>query len=235
MSPTSTFAKFLRFVGIFLMSITAGFTILGGVGTSCAALAPKNWDSMAPLASAQWLYILYVLLTTAIGIYGIRAVVQLIRGSKNAYRDALIALIAGVVVGGIHIATSRALRGGSMPVDMVVAITLLTLVVFLLFRIPWVWSGVDYTKAPRKERKAASGGAALLLGGLCLTIQRLMEATHTWDGINYADAFNTTMTVAGMLLLFTGGMLLVGVVLDGKSGKLVEKGSHHILNSKQRV
>lgn len=201
----------------------------------CAAFAPTNWDSMSPLASAQWLYILYVLLTTAIGVYGIRAVVLLVKGTQNAYKTALIAMIAGVVVGGIHIVTSRAIRGASMPVDLVVGITLLTLIVFLIFRIPYIWAGVDYAKAPKKERKAAGGGAALLLGGLCLTIQRLMVATHTWDGINYADAFNTTMTVAGMLLLFTGGTLLVGVVLDGKSGKLVEKGSHHILNSKQRV
>ena len=57
------------------MSLTAGFTVLGGAGTSCAALAPTNWESMAPLAPFQWLYILYVILTIAIGILGIRAVV----------------------------------------------------------------------------------------------------------------------------------------------------------------
>jgi hypothetical protein len=232
MSPSGGFAKFLRFIGILLMSITAGFTILGGVGTSCAAFAPTNWDSMAPLASAQWLYILYVLLTTAIGVYGIRAVVLLVKGTQNAYKTALTALIAGVVVGGIHITTSRAIRGASMPVDMVVGITLLTLVVFLLFRIPWVWNGVDFSKAPRKERKAAGGGAAILLGGLCLTIQQLMETTHTWDGINYANAFNTTMTVTGLLLFFAGGTLLFGMILDGKKAALLDKEGHHVLNAK---
>ena len=219
MSPSGGFAKFLRFLGILLMSITAGFTILGGVGTSCAAFAPRNWDSMAPLASAQWLYILYVLLTTAIGVYGIRAVVLLVKGTQNAYKTALTALIAGVVVGGIHIATSRAIRGASMPVDMVVGITILTLIVFLLFRIPYIWAGVDYAKAPKKERKAAGGGAAILLAALCFTIQFGMASTHTWNGVNYADAFNTSMTVSGLALVVMGGTLLIGLALPARSVK----------------
>ena len=58
MTPNSGLAKFLRFIGILFMSLTAGFTVLGGAGTSCAALFPTNWDSMAPLAPYQWLYIL---------------------------------------------------------------------------------------------------------------------------------------------------------------------------------
>lgn len=209
MKPENGLAKFLRFVGILLMSITAGLTILGGAGTSCAALFPTKWDSMAPLASLQWLYILYVIVTIAIGVLGIRAVMMLVKGRDGSYKAVLTALILGIVVGIIHIITSRSLRGSSMPVDAVVYMTVLTLVVFLLFRIPGIWQGVDYTKAPHKEGKKGGGAAAIVVGMLCLTIQFFMASTHTWDGVNYANAFHTTMSiVGGGLVLFGGGVIL---------------------------
>jgi len=208
MSPNSVFSKILRFIGIFFMSLTAGFTILGGAGTTCAALLPTKWDSMAPLAPYQWLYILYVIVTIAIGVLGIRAVVKLVKGHKDAYKAAMIALVAGVVVGGLHIYTSRMLRGSSMPVDAVVYTTVLTLVIFLLFRIPPIWKGVDYSKAPRKEKKISTGVSSIIVGVLCLTIQFFMAPTHTWNGINYAAAYNTAMTLSALACGFIGLILL---------------------------
>lgn len=216
MKPESGFAKVLRFVGILFMSLTAAFTVLGGVGTSCAALFPTKWDSMAPLAPFQWLYILYVLVTTAIGVLGIRAVIALVKGKKGAYKAALIALLLGLAVGILHIITSRALRGSSMPVDAVVYITVLTLVIFLVFRIPAIWAGVDYEKAPRKEGKKSGGTAAIVVGVLCLTIQFFMAPTHTWGGVNYADAFHATMTIVGGLLTLVGTGFLVSDLVSIK-------------------
>jgi len=207
MKPESRLAKFLRFIGILFMALTAGVTVLAGVGTSCAALFPTKWDSMAPLAPFQWLYILYVLVTIAIGVLGIRAVVMLAKGRQGAYKAALLALVLGLVVGVTHIITSRNLRGSSMPVDGIVYITVLTLVIFLIFRIPAIWSGVDYTKAPRKEGKKSGGAAAIVTGVLSLTIQFFMAPTHTWGGVNYADAFHATMTIVG------GGLVLLGIGL----------------------
>jgi len=216
MKPESGLAKVLRFVGILFMSLTAAFTVMGGVGTSCAALFPTKWDSMAPLAPYQWLYILYVLVTTAIGVLGIRAVIALVKGKKGAYKSTLIALVLGLVVGVIHILTSRALRGSSMPVDAVVYITVLTLVIFLIFRIPAIWAGVDYEKAPRREGKKNAGGAAMVVGVLCLTIQFFMAPTHTWGGVNYADAFHATMTIVGGALTLLGSGLLISDLITIK-------------------
>ena len=209
MKPTSGIAKVLRFIGILFMAFTAVFTLLGGAGTTCAALMPTKWESMAPLAPYQWLYILYVIITIGIGVLGVRAVVLLIKGRANAYRSTLVALTAGVVVGVIHIATSRALRGSSMPVDAVVYITILTLFIFLLFRIPGIWKGVDYSKAPKKESKKSGGVAAIIVAFFVLTIQFWMASTHTWGGINFADAFNATMTTCGGLLFVSGIVLLL--------------------------
>lgn len=216
MSSNSFFAKFLRFIGIVLMALTGGFTLLGGVGTSCAALFPTKYDSMAALAPFQWLYILFVLVGTAIGVWGIWATVKLVKGTPDSYKMSLQVLVAGVVIGFIHIYASRALRGKSMPVDAVVYMTVLTLIVFLLFRIPGIWQGVNFDKGG--SNRTAGGTAAIILGALTLTIQYTMGSTHTWGGVNYADAFNLGMVITGIGLLLLGAGILVSV--DKVRGRL---------------
>lgn len=219
MQPNSFSAKFLRFIGIVLMALTAGFTFLGGVGTGCAAFNPLDpeWaDTMGPLAQMQWLYIFYVLSGVAIGIAGIRAVVLLVKGNTKAYRDTLIALLAGVLIGAIHIATSRMLRGKSMPVDAVVYTTILTLVVFLLFRIPGIWQGVNFEHGKGKDNQMAGGAAAIMLGLFILTIQSMMGATHTWGGVNYANAFNLAMMLVGAGCLALGTLISIHAQMPSK-------------------
>jgi hypothetical protein len=212
MSRNVWWGKVLRFIGIVLMAMTGGFTLLGGIGTTCAALFPTKWDSLAPLASFQWLYILFVLTGIAIGVWGIWATVKLVRGTSDSYKMSLYALIAGVVIGGIHIAVSRAVRGKSMPVDAVVYTTVLTLVIFLLFRLPFLWNGVNFDKGSDKTSHMAGGAAAILLGIFTLTIQYMMASTHTWDGINYADAFNASMALLGSALILGGAGFLLRLV-----------------------
>ena len=218
MSTNSFFAKFLRFIGIVLMGLTGGFTLLGGIGTTCAALFPTKYDSMAALAPFQWLYILFVITGIAIGLWGIWATVKLVRGTTGSYKMSLQALIAGTLVGGLHIYMSQMLRGKSMPVDAVVYTTVFTLAIFLLFRIPSIWQGVNFDKGNTKSNLPAGGAAAMLLGIMTLTIQYTMGATHTWGGINYADAFNTAMTLTGL------GLLLIGVGLFLGRAKVLETG-----------
>jgi hypothetical protein len=197
-------AKTLRIIGILLMSLTASFTLMGGAGTSCVALNPTGFgDTFAPIAKVQWLYILLVLVTIAIGVMGVRAVFLLVKGKKNAYRYSLIAILLGILVGGIHMAVSRLLRGSSMPVDAVVYTTVLTLVVFLLFRIPGVWQGVDFEK-PAGDKKIGKQAVAIALGAvglLALTIQFIMAPTHTIGGVNYADVWHTALTAIGLALI----------------------------------
>lgn len=222
MSTNTWWGKTLRFVGILLMALTGGFTLLGGIGTTCAALFPTRWQSMAALAPFQWLYILFVVLGIFLGVLGIRATIMLIKGIDQSYRQALLVLIAGVVIGAIHIFVSRALRGKSMPVDAVVYTNILTLAVFLLFRIPFLWKDVDFRKGDRKTNNLAGGAAAILLGILTLTIQYTMGPTHTWNGVNYANAFNISISVTGIgLLLFGAGLLLNLRKLRGTAKRFV--------------
>ena len=211
MSTNSFFAKFLRFIGIVLMGLTGGFTLLGGIGTSCAALFPTKYESMTALAPFQWLYILFVLTGIALGIWGIWATIKLVRGTADSYTMSLQALVAGTLIGGLHIYMSQMLRGKSMPVDAVVYTTVFTLIIFLLFRIPFIWQGVNFDKGNTKGNLPAGGAAAILLGIMTLTIQYTMGSTHTWGSVNYADAFNTSMTVVGVGLLLLGAGLFVSV------------------------
>lgn len=195
----------LRMVGIILMALTAGFTFLGGVGTSCVAFNPTGFsENMAKLAPFQWLYVLFVLVGIALGVLGIRTTAGLVKGKEKSYRDAVIILVAGVVVGVIHIFVSRSLRGKSMPVDQVVYLTALTLIVFLIFRIPSVWQRVDFTRGSARSNGPAGGAAAILLGLLVLGIHRLMAPTHTWGGVNYAAEFNVSLMVFGLASVIFG-------------------------------
>jgi hypothetical protein len=204
-------AKFLRMVGIVLMSLTAVFTILGGAGTTCVAFNPTGFgDKFAGVAPFQWLYILFVVSTLAFGVMGARAVWLLIRGRGNAYRYAVIALVGGSIIGVIHIIVSRALRGGSMPVDMVTYTSIFTLVIFLIFRIPGLWQHIDYGKSASTNIGGMSGGmAAIASGVIALTIQYWMGPTHTIGGVNYADVWHVQLLMVGWFLVMTGAATLL--------------------------
>ncbi len=198
--------KFLRFVGIILMGLTAALTLLSGVGTTCVALDATQYEGMEAIAQYQWLYIFYVLAAIAIGVLGIRATIALVRGKSTSYRDALIALVLGVVVGGIHMATSRALRdtGSSMPLDFIVYATVITLVIFLLFSIPKVKEMVSFDRESDKASGAAGGMAAIVAGMLFLSVHMWAGPTHIFDGVNLADAFHNAMMISGGVLTIIG-------------------------------
>lgn len=209
MSTNSFLAKFLRFIGIALMGLTAAFTLLGGAGTTCVAINPTGFgESMAPLAKFQWLYVLFVLAGVAIGVWGIRATIKLVRGTSNSYLTSIKALVAGAAVGGLHIYVSRLLRGKSMPVDAVVYTTILTLVVFLIFRIPGIWRGVNFDKG---FNNGNTGGLAasitlILVGVSVLALPFMMTETHTFvaGGINWAATWSLPLNLIGFLLIVDG-------------------------------
>jgi hypothetical protein len=209
MSTNSFLAKFLRFIGIALMGLTAAFTLLGGAGTTCVAINPTGFgESMAPLAKFQWLYVLFVLAGVAIGVWGIRATIKLVRGTSDSYLTSIKALVAGAAVGGLHIYVSRLLRGKSMPVDAVVYTTILTLVVFLIFRIPGIWRGVNFDKG---FNNGNTGGLAasitlILVGVSVLALPFMMTETHTFvaGGINWAATWSLPLNLIGFLLIVDG-------------------------------
>ena len=211
MTQNTWWGKTLRTIAIVLMGITALFTIAGGLGTTCVALNPTAFgESLARLAPFQWLYITFVVVTTLIGALAARAVVLLAKGKPNAYRLAILALLLGIAVGVVHMLASRGLRGSSMPVDGVVYTTVLTLIVFLIIRIPGIWQGVNLTSGDTPDRTGGMAASITLLvtGALTLTVQVWAGPSHTWGGTNWAGAFATT-TIAFGLAQVIGGLALL--------------------------
>lgn len=203
------FGKILRVTGIILMGVTAVVTLLGGIGTSCVAIDATRYGSMAVLADVQWLYILYVLTGVALGVAGIHATRLLIKSRPGAYRWSLVVLVLGLAVGLLHMYTSRSLRGSSMPVDFVVYITALTLVLFLLFRIPGIWQQVNLMGKDDHATGLGAGVAMIVAGILILTVQLWAGPTHTLNGINYADVWHMQLTVAGWVASLAGSAILL--------------------------
>ncbi len=207
------FGKLLRIVGIVLLAVTAVITFLSGIGTTCVALDPVKYD-MAAIAPYQWLYILYVIAGIIIGVMGILATISLIRNKPTAFRSAIIALTLGLLVGGLHMATSRALRGNSMPLDFIVYATAITLVYFLLLRIFGVWNQTSASDE-NDETSGLGAGVAMIVGGIViLTVQIWAGPTHVINGINYADVWHTQMMIVGGALAVVGASLLLAAVMD---------------------
>jgi protein-S-isoprenylcysteine O-methyltransferase Ste14 len=139
---------------------------------------------------------------------GVNAAVLLIKRRKNAYRYSVIALLLGTLVNAVYMYASRALRGSSMPVDMVLDVNAITLLIFLLIRIPGIWQGMTLEE-PETEKKAEKQAAAISLGScglLFLTVQFLMAPTHSIGGINYADVWHAVLTLLGLAFIL-GGMI----------------------------
>jgi len=208
MSNKKGWAKVLHAVGIVFMGITAVFTIMAGAGTSCVAFAAERFGpNTAPIAPYSWLYILFVILTTAIGVMMVRAVVLLIKKNANAYRYTIISLLLGIGIGIIHMIASRALRGKSMPTDGVVYGTLLTLFLFLIFKIPSIWKEMRFGQADKDDTNTTAAAITLALAGVAILTAPLWGlSTHTFipGGMNWANAWPIQMNLIGSLLIMSG-------------------------------
>ena len=206
--------KILRIVGIILLALTSVAVLLGGIGTACVAFTPTGFGpTFAPIARFQWLYLFYVATGVIFGVMGIIATIALIRGKSNGYRQAVTMLVLSLVVGIIHIISSRALRGSSQPADMIVYVNAFTLLVFLLFRIPGIWDKVNFARRDDHTSGMGAGVAMIVTGAIILTVQIWAGPTHILDGINYADVWHWPLSIVGWALALGGGAIIGRYVL----------------------
>jgi hypothetical protein len=212
MAGRKGWAKALRVIAIIFMGITAVFTLMAGIGTTCVALAAEKFSaSMALIAPYKWVYILFVIITTAVGVMMVRATIMIIKSKDQAFRYSMISLLAGIVIGVIHVIVSRSIRGKSMPTDGVVYFTVITLLVFLIFRIPALWKEIDFSKPAGKNTSINAAAFTLIICGIAvLTAPLWGAATHTFipGGVNWANAWPLQMNLAGSILCLAGIFLL---------------------------
>jgi hypothetical protein len=211
-SPLSPGGRILRIVGISLMALTVAFNLMGGIGTACVALNPTGWSAaMAKLAPYQWLYILLMVVATATAIWGIVVTIGLARGnSSHAYRDALIVLVISALAAGVQTFVSMALRGKGAPQNIRFYLTLFTLAVMLLFRLPPIWTRIGGFRRGGPGDAATTAGLAAFTGGLvALTTPLWASPTHIGpDGANWVNVLRTPLLVGGAAAAMLGVVLV---------------------------
>lgn len=210
-SALSAGGRILRVFGIILVALTVAFNLMGGIGTACVALNPMGWSpAMAKLAPYQWLYILLMIVATATALWGITVTVALARGKPHAYRDVLVMLAISALAAGVQTFVSHALRGKGAPQNMRFYLTLFTLAIMLLFRLPPLWKAIGGFRRVDPRDFATPAGLAAFAGGLvALTTPLWASPTHIGpDGANWLDVLWMPLLAGGAALAVSGVALV---------------------------
>lgn len=209
--------KILRTVGIIFFGFATIMNLLGGVGTSCAAFLTGDYPSFSALIeqNMQWLYQGLVITTVLIGLVGIWVLIELIRGKKNGFRNALIVLASGTILAGIQFYYSTQLFGSAAPANMKFYINLITLILFLIYLIPGVRERVNFSRDESSlDMNVAGGLAAILMGVILLTTPYWAGESHTYQGVNWVNMLQTELNISGILLTGAGVALITRLFLD---------------------
>lgn len=208
--------KILRVIAIVLMGLTTAMNIFGGGGTTCAAFLTKNyppyWKIINPY-DVQWLWQLFVVLTLAIGIAGIVVTVQLVRGKKNGYHNAVNLLVVGSIWNGIHVYASWYYLEAVVPIVVVFMLNLITLIYFLILGIPGLRERVNFTKTnDTSDKELASGMAAIVVGVVTLTMPIWAGPSHMFEGRNLVYVLQLPINIVGSVLTIGGLFLVLRVI-----------------------
>ena len=175
----------LRIITIILLSLTIVFTVLGGAGTSCVAWNADTLEgSMAKMAPVMTQLKILVVLSIAAGLWGIYSTIRLSKGRANGWLFTILFLVIGAVTSGIQYYYSSTLRGSTAPNSMRLYITLLTLLVLLIIRLPGIWTGTGFDKPKSDKTTELAGGAALFVSGL-ITLTTPFWAANTHITVPY--------------------------------------------------
>jgi hypothetical protein len=203
---TAKSARILWIVAVVAMGMTTAMNLFGGIGTVCAAFLTDNFPPMLVLMDHQWLYQRMMLITIAIGIAGASVTFALFRGGSHVYRNALLVLIAGVVLGEMHARASLELRGKMVPANIKFYTNLFTLILFLILGLPSIRGGISFSRPRGKTEAAAAGGmAALFVGVAMLTMPLWVGSSHSYEGTDWTNVLQPGLSIVG--LAFTAGGL----------------------------
>lgn len=209
--------KVLRTIGIIFFGLTTVMNLLGGIGTSCAAFFTRQYPPFWALIKEdmQWLYQGLVVTTVIIGLVGIWVTVELVRGRKNAFRNALIALVIGTLLAGVQYYYSLQLFGKAAPANMKFYANVVTLILFLIYLIPGVRKRVNYSRQEGGTDGTTAGGlAAIMVGTILLTTHIWAGASHTYQGVNWVELLEVPLNLSGVLLIGGGLAVLARVAVD---------------------
>lgn len=203
--------KTLLTIAAIFLSLTTLLTLTGGIGTWCVAFnAETVMEKMVP---AQPVLKPLVLISILDGLFGVYVFIALIKGWRGVYRNALLFLLVGGGASAVQFYFSYILRDGkTAPNSMRLYLTLLTLLIFLFFRLPGIWekTGHGFLSSGKPGGTSTAAGAALVLTGiLTLTTPFWAASTHIFAGYNTVNDLLLPLVITGSGLLFFGLALLL--------------------------
>ncbi|MEK6255958.1 MAG: hypothetical protein N2C13_01405 [Chloroflexota bacterium] len=210
----TTNGRTLRIIAIVFMGMTAAMNLLGGIGTVCAAFI-KTYSAALRVYrfdeyDYRWLYQVLMITTIIIGIAGVWSTMRLLRGGPKVYRNALLILLIGTVLGGIQFFSSLAIRGEATPANVKFFTNVATLILFLVLKAPGLREKIDFTTAMSKTEKTAAGGMASFVAGiLMVTIFAWAGPSHMYQGGNWIDVLETPLIVGGVFLALGGAAAVI--------------------------
>jgi hypothetical protein len=206
----------LRVVAIIFMGLTGVMNLLGGIGTVCAAFLTENFPSMMAIWDYRWLYQSLIIVTILIGLGGIWATIRLAKGGLNAYRNAVMLLGVGTLVGAIHYYASMTLRGSAAPANMKLYINIFTLLVFLLLSLPGIRERVAFERSGSDSLGQTAGGlAAVIIGVVVLSTSYWVGASHFYEGVNWTYVLKEFLIGCGLGSMGLGVMILLAPMIKG--------------------
>lgn len=220
----STRSTVLRVITIVFLSLTAAMTLLGGAGTTCIAFNPENFGpKWAAFIAIKPIFQILVVVSIAAALYGIYSIVRLAKNHRGAYNAVLAFLVVGLLASAVQYYYSFTLRDGSTaPNNMRLYLTVLTLALFLLLKLPGVWQRTGFGGSP------SAGGAGGLAGGVSLFLTGLITITtplwagptHMVDDVNTVGVLLWPLLVGGAALMLCGGLMFFGTREERKLARL---------------
>ena len=127
------------------------------------------------------------------------------KGGENVYRNALILLVTGTVVGAVHYYASMALRGSAVPANMKLYINIFTLLLFLALKIPGISERVNFDRsADDTVGKMAGGLTAIMIGMLVISTSLWVGKSHVFEGVNWTHVLKEFLAGSGLASIGIG-------------------------------
>lgn len=207
---------FLRGMLLVLMAATTAMTLLGAVGTACLAF---NGNLYGP--AFKWIvpymptYQNFVYISLAAGVAATLVCYAIARGDRWFYLGGLITLLVAGGAVAVQMYYTSYLRDipfmSAAPANVRFIITVITLIAFVLVRIPPVWNKSGLGRPSNKPGSpAAAGGAALMVAGLLVVSAPLWAAPyHVVDGFNLVETLGVPLLIDGTGLVVAGASMLL--------------------------
>ncbi len=203
-------SKLLRITAYILLGLTAAQTLLGAVGSVCISWFPEKYEKLIAVIPYKHIYQVATIFTFIAAFIGIWALIGLIRGKKNAYNAAILALLIGITTALTKMHYSRMLRGSTMPTDIRLYLTIVTLVYLLFLGLPFIRQKVDFSHTNKDTSGATGAGVALILAGIqALTVQYWAGPSHTMNGYNLVLVLQVPLFISGVSLIISGVGILI--------------------------